>query len=190
MNIIQTTKCIFFHNPRTGGNSLSTEFGEKQYLNPLQHMSPARAKFWIFKETWDDYWKFSFVRNPWDRYVSLYHHLNWGANGPRPQMNNETAPKYKFDEWLYLSVNKFIISEVAGTPQTRWTEETNIFKFEERDAAIPIIAERTGFDLKNIRTNESKHGFYADYYTKKSTIELVTDIDRETIKRFGYKFGE
>lgn len=195
MIIFQKNKCVFFHNPRTGGYAFSNDLGIVPETNPCQHWSTERAIKWIFQETWDDYWSFAFVRNPWDRYVSLYEHLYNSPIAPYPKSNsyNGEAKLYSFDEWMYLSKSKFIRSAVFGLPQSNWTNGVNkVFRFEERDDSLPEISERIGIPLANIKSNVSvkKLGTYTNYFKKKDTIRMVNDIDKEVIERFGYKFGE
>lgn len=73
MNISHKHKCIFFHVPKTGGSSIEAlpmwdawtgHFPRAAELG--QSLGPAQ---------WENYFKFAFVRNPWDRLVSLYHYL-------------------------------------------------------------------------------------------------------------------
>ena len=71
-------KCIFIHIPRTGGTSIEQGIrGNAPYLDIgrqdkhlLTHHILASTSKKIYAEHWDDYFKFSFVRNPWSRMVS------------------------------------------------------------------------------------------------------------------------
>jgi len=93
-------KGIYFHNPKTAGTSIKKAL--KLYENKiLTESSPCFAGQWKgtlnaqmfdFKfsradftkllihqefgpDVWDNIFKFSFVRNPWDRYISNWHWL-------------------------------------------------------------------------------------------------------------------
>jgi chondroitin 4-sulfotransferase 11 len=191
MIIWQNKKAVFFHNPRTGGNSIYKAAGLPQIDSPTQHWGVYRAERWFFQETWDEYWSFSFVRNPWERYVSFWSHAQWNNQSPFTQSNSMgVAPNYSFDEWVYLLHNKFISYSAAEHPQTFWTDGVDdVFKYEERTAAVPLISERIGLKLEGIHTNQSEHGPYQEYYKKRRTIEIVQELDWKTIRRFGYKFG-
>lgn len=66
-------KCIFLHIPRTGGTSIETAIVGKNWwsVNPqTKHLNFISAKK-IYSKYWDEYYKFTFVRNPWSRMLSL-----------------------------------------------------------------------------------------------------------------------
>ena len=69
MYIDHNNKLVFIHVSRTGGSSIKTALNlhDKQY-NEHYHLDSS----YIPKEC-KDYFKFAFVRNPFDRFVSLYH---------------------------------------------------------------------------------------------------------------------
>ena len=68
-------KCIFIHIPRTAGSSIEKWIcGKKAKLN-IKHLIASQAKK-LYKDYWNDYFKFSIVRNPWDRVVSCLKHPN------------------------------------------------------------------------------------------------------------------
>jgi len=71
-------KCIFIHIPRCGGTSIEIAMCGKNWFNverSTKHLIASTAKK-IYKPYWNDYFKFSFVRNPWDRMVSLAKYPN------------------------------------------------------------------------------------------------------------------
>lgn len=71
-------KCIFIHIPRTAGSCIETLIDERNWweksLRPQKHLLASQAKE-IYASHWDKYFKFSIVRNPWARMVSM---LKWG----------------------------------------------------------------------------------------------------------------
>lgn len=66
-------KCIFIHIPRTAGSSIELSLvGEDWWRidKKTKHLIASQAKR-IYSEYWDNYFKFSFVRNPYSRMLSM-----------------------------------------------------------------------------------------------------------------------
>jgi hypothetical protein len=83
MNISDKYKLIFFHLPKCAGRSVTTvldiKTSDKTNINSGLKQTTLlgfEMEQWnkkIYPEKWDNYMKFTIVRNPWDRVVSLYH---------------------------------------------------------------------------------------------------------------------
>jgi len=72
-------KCIFVHIPRSAGTLIEyTIIGNDWWnINPqTKHLFSQTAKN-LYKDYWYDYFKFSVVRNPWDRLVSMTRYSNF-----------------------------------------------------------------------------------------------------------------
>ncbi|MFO8053169.1 MAG: sulfotransferase family 2 domain-containing protein [Candidatus Omnitrophota bacterium] len=77
MLISHTYKFIFLHIPKTAGSSVAATLKRNLNKNDLllcPHTKAVRLKL-TAKDKWKDYFKFTFVRNPWDRMVSAYFFL-------------------------------------------------------------------------------------------------------------------
>lgn len=83
MRISTDHKFIFFANPKTGSESVRkmldpySDIKDKRSDESSEftsHMSPKRVKALFEKKGWNynDFFKFVFIRNPWDKMVSLY----------------------------------------------------------------------------------------------------------------------
>src|SRR5437764_11835271 len=104
-------RTIFVHIPKTGGQSVENVFltlhgltwetreplllrpNSDRNLGPSQ-LAHLRAKEYVAcghidQENFDSYFKFAFVRNPWERIVSGYHYY-----GRRGEKAGATFPQY------------------------------------------------------------------------------------------------
>ena len=72
-------KCILIHIPRCAGSSMEYAIANKNwwsYEPSTKHILASTAKT-LYAEYWDDYFKFSFVRNPWSRMLSMSKFANF-----------------------------------------------------------------------------------------------------------------
>ena len=82
MNISDKYKLIFFHYPKSAGKSvvkaLDIKTSDKTNLEADRRQTIGLGidyRFWnktIYPDKWNNYKKFTVIRNPWDRIVSLY----------------------------------------------------------------------------------------------------------------------
>lgn len=66
-------RCIFVHIQRTGGTSIELALNGHdtwQSAPETKHISASQAKI-LYKPFWDEYFKFSFVREPLSRHISM-----------------------------------------------------------------------------------------------------------------------
>ena len=90
MPLSSSKRFIFIHIPKCAGTSISTALntrGARLQLNgmptrkekvvfnsgSLAHITAEKLRSTLPEATWRNYFKFTFVRNPWDLSVSLYH---------------------------------------------------------------------------------------------------------------------
>src|SRR5271169_1046605 len=69
--IIHARRLIFVHIQKTGGNSISTAFGENPDCSE-KHFFASDLRELYGVDVWNTYFKVAFVRNPWDRLVSWW----------------------------------------------------------------------------------------------------------------------
>lgn len=186
-------KCIFVHIPRTGGTSI-----EKQ-LNPSlrdgvksghsKHMT-AKQIYSLHPDAWDKYFKFSFVRNPWDRMVSMYYQGFY---------NNPKIPTRYYGHKSGHSLEEFI----EWWKPTKWekllqveyfdhSEMDFIGRFERRSRDLTYISDQIGLDLTSsikLRPSRGRPKDYTKLYTRQA-IKTVENRFAEDIEAFGYKFGK
>jgi len=182
---------IFIHIPKTGGSSVARAlFGDSRHVPYFEYERINPRKFRRF-------FKFSFVRNPWDRLVSTYFFLkNGGVNELDRRFAAEKLAGYDnfaaFVEgwlsekniwsWVHFKPQHYFICDAALRVRMDFVGRT-----ENIAADFRTLCERLGIaaDLKWI--NRGAHSPYGDYYTDALRDRVATVYD-DDIKIFGYRF--
>lgn len=162
-----------------------------------QHDSALRLKSIISKKEFDSYFKFVFVRNPWDRLVSMYHFfMQWQKKSDKSFLD-----KSGFAEWLQedFSVNTKIKFKDQiyrkKTSQLMWLCDEDgkilvdfIGRFEQLQEDFKQVMSIIGFEKElSTHKNFTNHNLYREYYDL-NTMELVGKWYKEDIDLFRYKF--
>lgn len=195
-------RCIFIHIPRTAGSSIERWIHGDDWWGfeaESKHLIASQAKQ-KYAEYWDDYFKFSFVRNPWDRIISC---MRWpGHFGVR-----------WIEEQGRLDLSRY--TELFGSPITvehdhRFSQRSDLLNdhhlpgqvyLNMLDEEIDFIAkfETLADDCKFIRrqlglrkrmkihVNQSDRNSYQHYYDEEAR-RLVGELYAGDIERFGYQF--
>jgi hypothetical protein len=178
---------IFVHINKTGGVSIEHALGfEKQHLTALEFKEQLRQKHW------DNAYKFSIVRNPWDKVVSHYFHR---------VKTNQTGLKdnqIDFKEWVKLTYGeqnpKYYDDPKYFMPQINWLTDNKgeiivdfIGRFENFENDFQHICEKIGVKTKLPFLNKSEHREY-QYYYDPETLEIVGRWFWKDIEMFNYKF--
>ena len=208
---------IFVHVPKTSGVSLTASLvahvlgrnvGEEEpfctvplkiqfSLRGQQKHKQARnyVPADITEKLWDSYYKFAFVRNPWDRAVSEFH---WRHE--RPSEKDHPPTNFKdFLDYCEFRIRdskrrKKDIYWTHAQTQTSYVTGLNgniilddVFKFEEMDKSIKTISEKLDVPIALEQHNSSNHDHYRTYYNDE-TKEMVERLYKEDIAMFGYEF--
>ena len=208
-------KCIFVEVPKTGSTSIRAMLGKAYipHLNlveiktlmenswtqfggrtnriraALYQLLPRKRKIDIGRRQFESYFKFGFVRNPWDRVVSLYERTE-------PIQMKDKMSFDEFVEWIQFSSATCIHSS-PHRYQLDWFLDGSgnmladfIGRFEclERDWAV--VADKLGITEKTLphaRENPRARP-YTEYYTAR-TRDLIAQKFKIDIEHFGYDFG-
>jgi len=165
-------------------NKRSFQFGG---LN--KHSNVNEIKNSIDSSIWNSYFKFTFVRNPWDRLVSKYH---WAL---KTSWDNEKGfiKKIKkledFEEYVLsplcdkTNCKDFILSENGDI------EIDFIGKYENLNRDFFSICEKLNLSTSGLnKFNRSLHNHYTNYYNPLSR-DLVADWFESDIIEFHYLFN-
>lgn len=152
----------------------------------------------INKEIWDGYFKFAFVRNPWDRLVSAFYHFK-ETNKDRvfsklSKVCNKKGKYITFKEFVIACLVNKAIKNIHWEPQylVVCDKDKNIIldhiaRFERFDEEISFIFNKIKLDEKINHLNFSKHEHYTYYYDEE-TINIAEEYYKTDIEMFGYKF--
>jgi len=168
-------KFIFIHVPKTGGCSIKAVLhGELE-----RHGSHRTIRNLHFNT--DDYFKFGFVRNPWDRMCSLYHFCI-----QKPKKNTGFNQSFIDNGFKQTLMKGFDSGQVDAM---KWLDGCDfVCRFEnfQKDFDTACDMGNLGRYVVPVK-NKSEHGDYHQYYDSEM-IDFVRDAHRQTIERFGYSF--
>jgi chondroitin 4-sulfotransferase 11 len=196
---------IFVHVQKTGGNSVRAALGG-DIFDARKHFLARELREVYGRAAWDSRFKFSVVRNPWDRLVSW-----WSLIDNARQYLDLTKPPNKFFGYVLTrarSFEEFLLrcdDEIIDSDGRK-----NIFRnqidylvdddgtiivdlvgrFERLQESFDEISRRLGRKPVELpRTNVSRHRAYSEYYTP-ALAEMVAKHYARDIETFGYRFGQ
>ena len=185
---------IFIHVPKAAGTSVEDAF--RSFEAPsTRHIFDWHCLARDLKkviQNWNDYFRFAFVRNPWDAQVSMYCYI-MGTGSTHPEW--EAVNQYRdFNDYVVKHLNS---AQEKGTLRTQCD-----FLLDEADLCLMTYVgryERLSEDFARIcrelslgpcslpHLNKANRTDYRDYYNN-STRDAVANIFRRDIETFGYQF--
>ncbi|MBL4799499.1 MAG: sulfotransferase family 2 domain-containing protein [Oleispira sp.] len=190
-----SNECVFVHIPKAAGSSVSLSlFGfQVSHRSAIEYQLDDPLKF-------TEYYKFSFVRNPWDRLVSAYFFLKQGGMDVRDKAwaDENLSDIDSFDqfvrEWVnsenIMKKNHFIPQYLYlnnGIPGSRTILVDYVGRTEDMDASFAHVSKKIESEFELVTRNSSEHKEYREYYTEETKM-IVRDIYAFDVELFGYKF--
>ncbi len=198
------TKCIFIHIPRCAGTYIELLIDKRDWWNvdiAQKHLS-AKTSRNLYREYWDEYFKFSFIRNPWSLEVSWYF---W---------KKSFLKDIKFKEFIIDEDLNKTIKLSSGLNDRKFV---NIFpnfincydylqieneipldfigRYENLNDHLNLVSKKLNINLpmQNRLTprqiNRTEHSNYKDYYDDE-TRQIVAKRYEKDINYFEFKFDE
>lgn len=218
MPISHPHRTIFVHVPKTGGTSVEfvlgmhgekADIGIRPYFNQqldrehlygqdLQHMTAAALRDALRQEgVFERYFKFSIVRNPWDRLVSVFAWSN------QKWAKGQELSDGEFEGSVRQLYGLFVASRTQGQPlriAPHFRPQVHFLVDRERRTLVDFVAryENLRPDWEQIRRKigiqadlplrmRSHHRPYRSYYSA-ATRAMVAELYADDIAAFGYEF--
>lgn len=155
---------------------------------PLRmHAKAKDAKSQLSPEIYDSYFKFAFVRNPWDWQVSLFEYARQYKNHPQNKLMCAFKTFDDYVEWRVTqekTLQKEFVTDQAGNVIVDY-----IGRFERLQEDFAEASQKAGLDVRLPQMNKTKERkSYVEYYSD-YTRQLIEDHFREDIDFFDYSFG-
>jgi len=209
MVLSESKKFLFIHIPKCAGESMThvlkpyaldylkvntrfTEYIKDRGQLPV-HLTYQDISDSV-KVNLNDYYLFAFVRNPWERYVSLYAYFR---RMERHIMHQRCKSQF-FSEFINDVVEeKTLISHynLDSRPQTDYIRRSQFLKqldfigrVENLDKDFDLVCRRLDIENPGLsKLNMDSHEPYQTYYSNLLR-DKVTAYCREEIEVFGYTY--
>lgn len=181
-------KLLFIHIARTGGTSIETALVGSDWwqIDPAtKHLSASQTRKHFGEDVWRSHTKFSVIRNPWDRLVSMWITGWWYAEqtnfrGRKPSRLYDFIKKLRphphevYDSLYYHEILDERIDFLLRFENLQDDFQSMLQKIGVTPVTLPHVEKR-------------ERGHYRDFYDP-ATKSLVEKLYRRDIKEFGYEF--
>jgi hypothetical protein len=218
MLISYSHRFIFFHTGKTGGMSMrnilqhySQEPEKFKIPRPsptvkdqpnkmydvwqtlLLHAKASDAQRELPPEVFNDFYKFAFVRNPWDLQVSMYHFiLREPTSSTYPQVS-ALGSFEAFIEWVIKTPAPYP-KGITKLQQQMLTDDNGqllvdfVGRYETLQQDFEFLRQKLGIPEELPHLNRSHHHDYHSYYNE-HTQNRVAEHFKADIELFGYQFS-
>jgi len=150
------------------------------------HITASEAQQALGEKVWNSYFKFAFVRNPFDRFISYSFFRN---------KHSELFRKSKLAKMKLSFQDKSVLKDALFQPQFKFIENENgksmldfVGQYENLQEDFNFIAERIGIPSAKLKSlNNTNHQNYRQYYDEELK-ELVGNYYQRDIEFFDYSF--
>lgn len=201
--------CTFIHIPKTAGSSFEQWcYDNIDYDRQQKHCTLLDAK-----NIWPDLGTtFTFVRNPFDRMVSLFHFIGQRAveriemrsKGIRTKKSTNQKDDVLIANYYNLGFENWLVEHSQDinnpfdlgiwmyerkTPMIHWTNNQIdiVIKVEEFSDKFKILEDLFNRKIELQHLNKTSRKNYKEYYNS-NTKSIIEDIFKDDLETFGYEF--
>jgi hypothetical protein len=188
VNHIKEHNIIFIHIPKNGGSSIRRGFFENKFD---KYVGPN------FPKEWEKMFKFTFVRNPFDRFISAYkmftegfvpenRKLSW--NNPKPMSIEEFFEKSKRDK-NYTNVSGMGFHTIPQTHELNFLKYSDfVGRFENLEEDFRKVCEMNNINFTSLpHWNKTNREDYRTYFDE-NLYNKISEYYSEDLKLLDYQF--
>lgn len=200
MPIYPNHRAVFVHIPKNGGSTITTLLKRDRFLGRRVNRVDPRGVgcevisdyLQALEDESESYFKFSFVRNPWDRFVSAYHYICQR----RPEIKEVVSlgsfdnfvSEFSHDPDTFLGIRYFKPQWKYLTDHTGSVPMDFVGRFEQFEDDLAIALKAIGLRRSVIRhRKQTKRKDYRDYYSSSSR-GVIASVYARDIDLFSYEF--
>ena len=198
--VSKSRKLAFVHIQKTGGSTVHRLLKEKLpdiYMVGERHEFATRGAKEL--EDWDEYFRFAFVRNPWERLVSWYSMVTKFRKSGNELWQYVRENSSNFEEFIRncteeVEIREGIYYSFAYNQLDYVTDEDGnllvdfIGRLENFDDDVCHVFDKIGEQVEMVpHPKRSRHTHYSAFYTPE-TEEIVRERFKRDIEYFGYEF--
>ena len=197
-------KYIYICVAKVCSTSINRTLGHRYHPEPkYHHMGIEELASYYPDLELSEYFKFAFVRNPWDRLISVYHDFLNRRNGKERIMNysgllkKEDTIYYRsdgFEDFCFRFAESDWVNEHHHRPQIDYLTIDGkisvdfIGRFENVAEDWQKVCEAVGVQLPlgHARASSGRKS-YRDYYNNE-TRDCIAEVYKKDIEEFDYEF--
>jgi hypothetical protein len=185
------------HNRNEKGEFIHRSMNAVDYQ---QHDNALTIRSKVPAEIWNNFFKFSITRNPWDRAVSYFYWVK--------RQDPAIKPRKRFYHYLGIPTNELIQLKKLFTEFLKSDDFVNndrfyiiddqlcvdfVIRYENLSEDLMEACKKVGlpsFDLPHLKTGfRQKRHHYSEYFDKESKA-IVAEKHKNDLRFFGYEFEQ
>lgn len=179
-------RTLFIHINKTGGTSIT-----RALRKPFEHLTALEKRSQVGEIVWQEKFTFSFVRNPYDKVVSLYHFR------VKTNQTGLADDKLDFNNWVNLVFRQkdpgYYNKPKMFMPCTDWLTDQGgkllvdfVGRFERMEEDFKTVLKKAGLKPTSLpHLKKSSRGDFNDYYSAESKT-IVREWFAKDFERFEY----